>query len=99
MGSRSLQGTVDFFRDCPSIRPRKKRGLLGANGFSLPTLYRSPRVAAFCWRRIEGHGCFSTLPRRCSATAHLSLALLLIVTTCLAPARGDDVIDSTEHFF
>ena len=51
----------------PSIRPLRKRGLLGANGFSdlfQQMLNRSPRVAAFPWRRIEGRICLSTLPRR-----------------------------------
>ena len=56
--------TVDFLRGGPSIRPRKKWGLLGANGFSnlfREYLNRSPRVAAFFWRRIEGRAFLSTL--------------------------------------
>src|SRR5439155_9582921 len=57
--------SVDFLRGGPSIRPRKKWGLLGANGFSnlfREYLNRSPRVAAFFWRRIEGRVFLSTLP-------------------------------------
>jgi len=63
----SLVETVDFLRGSPSIRPLKRRGLLGANGLEsrfLQMLTRSPRVAALFWRRIEGRRCFSTVPVR-----------------------------------
>ena len=58
-------GSVDFPQASPSIRPRKGRGLLGANGFAalFPNIVNgSPRVAAFLWRRIEGRTELSTLP-------------------------------------
>ena len=58
--------TVDSLAASPSIRPRRKRGLLGDNGFSDlfgEVLDRPPRVAAFFSRRIEGHICLSTVSK------------------------------------
>jgi hypothetical protein len=72
---RPVKESVDFLRGSPSIRPLRKRGLLGANGFPdlfLKLLNRSPRVAAFLWRRIEGRMRLSTL----SETGRLLLRLL-----------------------
>jgi hypothetical protein len=58
-------GGAEFLRSRPSIRPRKKGGLLGANGLRqcfCKKLVRSPRVAAIVSRRIEGRSCLSTVP-------------------------------------